>query len=116
MGRPTVRLDEFRGTARVACEQSGSVVLDEHGHAIVELSESFGALHRDFRYQLTSVGGFAPIFIAEEVNDGCFKIAGGRQGLKVLMAAHRYPSRALEADPPAARARDARGAGHGSFG
>ena len=61
----------------------GITVLDESGEAIVDLPEWFNALNRDFRYQLTCIGGFANVYIAEEVANNRFKIAGGRKGLKV---------------------------------
>jgi hypothetical protein len=61
----------------------GLVTLDEHGEAWVELPEWFEALNRDFRYQLTCVGGFAPVYIAEEIQNNRFKIAGGKPGMKV---------------------------------
>lgn len=61
----------------------GVAVLDAAGEAVVELPDWFGALNRDFRYQLTCIGGHAPVYVAEEVADGRFRIAGGRAGLKV---------------------------------
>ena len=61
----------------------GVVVLDAAGEAIVELPDWFGALNRDFRYQLTCIGGHAPVYVADEVAEGRFRIAGGRTGLKV---------------------------------
>ncbi len=61
----------------------GTVVLDASGEATVQLPDWFGALNRDFRYQLTCIGGFAPVYIAEEIKDNHFKIAGGTTGLKV---------------------------------
>jgi hypothetical protein len=61
----------------------GVVTLDAQGEAVVKLPEWFGALNRDFRYQLTCIGGFAPVYIAEEIADNQFKIAGGKLGLKV---------------------------------
>jgi hypothetical protein len=61
----------------------GVVTLDVNGEAVVELPDWFGALNRDFRYQLTCVGGFAPVYIAEEIEDNQFTIAGGTPGLKV---------------------------------
>jgi hypothetical protein len=62
---------------------NGNVVLDEDGDAWVELPEWFEALNGEYRYQLTCVGGFAPVYIAEEIEDNRFKIAGGSPGLKV---------------------------------
>jgi hypothetical protein len=43
----------------------------------------FGVLNRDFRYQLTCIGGFAPVYIAEELANNQFRIGGGRAGMKV---------------------------------
>jgi hypothetical protein len=40
----------------------------------------FEAINKDFRYQLTSIGGFAPVYIAEDISDGHFKIAEGKPG------------------------------------
>jgi len=62
---------------------NGNVILDEMGEAVIELPEWFGVINRDFRYQLTCIGGFAQIYIAEEIHNNTFKIAGGTQGLKV---------------------------------
>jgi hypothetical protein len=61
----------------------GVVVLDGRGAAVVELPDWFEALNRDFRYQLTCIGGFAPVYVAEEIAGNRFVIAGGRPGLKV---------------------------------
>jgi len=62
---------------------NGNVMLDEGGEAEVELPEWFQALNKDFRYQLTCIGGFSPVYIAEEVTDNRFKIAGGNPRMKV---------------------------------
>lgn len=61
----------------------GIVVLDTNGEAVVDLPEWFEALNRDFRYQLTCIGGVAPVYVADEVNEAHFRIAGGTPGLKV---------------------------------
>jgi hypothetical protein len=61
----------------------GVVVLDANGEAVVDLPPWFEALNRDFRYQLTCIGGAAPVYVAEEVSEGHFRIAGGTPGLKV---------------------------------
>ena len=71
---------------------NGNVVLDEDGAAWVELPEWFEALNRDFRYQLTCIGGFAQVYIAEEIVNGRFKIAGGSPRIKDLMASNWSPS------------------------
>ncbi len=61
----------------------GVVTLDAGGEAVVPMPEWFGALNRDFRYQLTCIGGFAPVYIAEEMANNQFKIGGGKPGMKV---------------------------------
>ncbi len=62
----------------------GVVVLDENGEAWVELPDWFEALNKDFRYQLTPIGASMPgLYIAEEIKDNRFKIAGGAPGKKV---------------------------------
>jgi hypothetical protein len=62
---------------------NGNVVLDAAGRAWVELPEWFQVVNRDFRYQLTCIGGFAPVFIAEKISDNRFQIAGGQPGMEV---------------------------------
>jgi hypothetical protein len=62
---------------------NGNVVLDSLGEAAVELPEWFEALNRDFRYQLTCIGGAAVVYIADEVNNNRFRVAGGKPGMKV---------------------------------
>ncbi|NOZ94776.1 MAG: hypothetical protein GXP47_08580 [Acidobacteria bacterium] len=61
----------------------GNVALDANGEAVVELPEYFEALNRDFRYQLTCIGGFAPVYIAEKIRGNRFRIAGGTAGMEV---------------------------------
>lgn len=61
----------------------GVATLDARGEANITMPEWFGALNRDFRYQLTCIGGFAPVYIAEELTNNRFKIAGGRPGWRV---------------------------------
>jgi hypothetical protein len=62
---------------------NGNVVLDEKGEAWVDLPDWFDVLNRDFRYQLTCIGDFAPIYIAQEITENRFKIEGGRPHMKV---------------------------------
>ncbi|MCP4568728.1 MAG: hypothetical protein GY841_14210 [FCB group bacterium] len=62
---------------------NGNVTLDANGEATIELPDYFDALNKDFRYQLTCIGGFAPIYVAEEIADNQFMIAGGESGMKV---------------------------------
>lgn len=61
----------------------GLVLLDGTGAAVVELPAWFEALNRDFRYQLTCIGRFAPVYVAEKVSSNRFRIAGGHPGLEV---------------------------------
>jgi hypothetical protein len=62
---------------------TGNVTLDENGQATVTLPTWFQALNKDFRYQLTCIGGFAQVYIAEKITDNHFKIAGGKPGMEV---------------------------------
>jgi hypothetical protein len=77
------------------------VMLDDKGEAEIDLPDWFGALNKDFRYQLTAIGAPGPnLYIAEEIseatttkysnsssnnnnNNSHFKIAGGTSGMKV---------------------------------
>ncbi|MBO6740012.1 MAG: hypothetical protein JJ916_09150 [Phycisphaerales bacterium] len=61
----------------------GVVTLNEDGTATVTMPSYFDALNTEFRYQLTCIGGYAPVYIAEEINERQFSIAGGSPGLKV---------------------------------
>ncbi len=62
---------------------NGNVVLDSRGEAWVELPAYFETLNQDFRYQLTCIGGFAQVYVAEKVQNNRFKITGGTSGLEV---------------------------------
>jgi hypothetical protein len=66
----------------------GIVTLDTRGEATVALPEWFQALNGDvsmdsYRYQLTCIGGYAPVFVAGEIAQNRFRIAGGTAGLRV---------------------------------
>jgi hypothetical protein len=61
----------------------GIAVLDADGRAEVDLPDWFQALNRDFRYQLTCIGGFAPVYVAEKIHDNRFQIAGGAAGQEI---------------------------------
>jgi hypothetical protein len=61
----------------------GIAALNATGDAVVELPEWFGELNNQFRYQLTCVGAYAPVYVAEEIRQNRFKIAGGKPGMKV---------------------------------
>jgi hypothetical protein len=62
---------------------NGIVALGKDGAAEVALPDWFEALNREFRYQLTCIGGFAPVYVAEKVKGNRFKIAGGQAGMEV---------------------------------
>jgi len=61
----------------------GVATLNANGEATIEMPEWFGVLNRDFRYQLTCIGGFAPVYIADELANNQFKIGGGRAGMRI---------------------------------
>lgn len=61
----------------------GIAELDENGNALVILPDYFESLNKDYRYQLTCIGKFSHIYIAEEINGNKFKIAGGEPSMKV---------------------------------
>ena len=61
----------------------GVVSLDANGEAVIQMPDWFGVLNRDFRYQLTCIGGFAPVYIAEKLTNNQFKIGGGKPGMEV---------------------------------
>jgi hypothetical protein len=86
----------------------GLVVLDGRGEATVRLPDWFEALNRDFRYQLTCIGGFSRVWIEREVGGNEFTIKGEQPGQKISWQltgvrqdawanAHRTP---LEMDKP----------------
>jgi len=62
---------------------TGNVTLDLTGTATVQLPDWFEALNADFRYELTCIGGFAPVYVAHKVENHSFRIAGGRPGMEV---------------------------------
>ncbi|MFO0837938.1 MAG: hypothetical protein U1D55_05380 [Phycisphaerae bacterium] len=61
----------------------GVVTLDDKGEAVIDMPAWFEALNRDFRYQLTCVGRWAPVYVAEEMRCNRFKIAGGAPGMRI---------------------------------
>jgi hypothetical protein len=62
----------------------GVVVLDADGTAWAEFPVWFEALNKDFRYQLTPIGAPGPnLYIAQEIQNSRFQIAGGTPGLRV---------------------------------
>ncbi|MDF3026863.1 MAG: hypothetical protein K0S23_1170 [Fluviicola sp.] len=66
----------------------GTVAFDANGIAVVQLPDWFDAVNKNASYQLTPIGGYAPIFIAEKIKDGRFVIAGGTTGMEVSWAVY----------------------------
>ncbi|MFK7885164.1 MAG: hypothetical protein AB8F26_13385 [Phycisphaerales bacterium] len=65
-------------------EYSGNAILGADGAAWVQLPSYFEAINIDFRYSLTAIGSPAPgLYIAQEVTNNIFRIAGGQPGMKV---------------------------------
>ena len=63
---------------------NGNVVLNAKGEATVQLPDWFGALNKEYRYQLTAIGAPGPnLYVSREVESNRFSIAGGTAGMKV---------------------------------
>jgi hypothetical protein len=62
---------------------NGVVTLGADGTAVVALPDYFESVNSDYRYQLTTIGAPALVYIAKEIADNQFTIAGGTAGLKV---------------------------------
>ena len=63
---------------------TGNTTLDASGQATVQLPSWFQTENADFRYQLTAIAAPAPgLYIAQEVQNNSFEIAGGQAGMKV---------------------------------
>jgi hypothetical protein len=63
---------------------NGNVTLDGRDEATVQLPEWFGALNKDYGYQLTALGAPGPnLFISKKVENNRFSIAGGTPGMEV---------------------------------
>jgi hypothetical protein len=88
---------------------NGNVTTDAGGNATVELPEWFGALNKDFRYQLTVLGQFAQAIVSQKVANNRFSIKTDKPNVEVSWMvtgirqdayanAHRIP---VEEDKPA---------------
>lgn len=62
---------------------NGNVVLNMEGKATVTLPDWFNALNMEYRYQLTCIGGHAPVYISKKIEDNKFEIAGGTPNLEI---------------------------------
>lgn len=89
---------------------NGNVTTDANGEAVVALPDYFGALNKDYRYQLTPMGQFAQAIVAQEISDNHFTIKTDKPNVKVSWQvtgvrqdayanAHRTPT---EAEKPEA--------------
>jgi hypothetical protein len=61
----------------------GNATLGANGEAAVALPAYFEAINTEPTYQLTPIGGPAGLYIAQEVKNGRFVIAGGKPGMRV---------------------------------
>ena len=77
---------------------NGNAVCGEQGIAFIRLPDYFTALNKDYTYQLTPIGEFAPLRVVEEVHTclqtqdagvpkpviefPCFIVGGGYEGLR----------------------------------
>ncbi|MBB5059116.1 hypothetical protein HDF16_003839 [Granulicella aggregans] len=61
----------------------GNAITDSSGRATVELPDWFEALNRDFRYQLTTIGRPAKVWIAAKVSNNRFIIQTDEPGVEV---------------------------------
>jgi hypothetical protein len=62
---------------------NGEVTFGANGRAEVKLPDYFEALNQDFRYQLTPVGKYAPVYVIRKIKGNSFQIAGGKPGMEV---------------------------------
>ena len=62
---------------------NGNITTDQNGDAVVTLPDWFQALNNDFRYQLTVVGTFAQVIVAEKMKDNRFTIKTSAPGVEV---------------------------------
>ncbi|MBL7828309.1 MAG: hypothetical protein JNJ57_16885 [Saprospiraceae bacterium] len=62
---------------------NGNIVTDGTGSAVVELPAYFETLNRDFRYQLTCIGQFAQVIVAEKIKNNQFTIKTDKPSVEV---------------------------------
>jgi hypothetical protein len=91
---------------------SGEVITDTEGNATIALPDYFGALNRDFRYQLTVIGKFAQAIVASGIENNRFSIKTDQPDVKVSWlvtgirqdaSARALPTRVEEEKPAAER-------------
>lgn len=62
---------------------NGNIIMDNNGEAEISLPEYFEALNKDFKYSLTPIGNFSPLFVKNKIANNKFLISGGRPGQEV---------------------------------
>jgi hypothetical protein len=62
---------------------NGNITTDENGEASVQLPDWFGALNRDYRYQLTTIGVFAQAIVSEKIKGNRFVIRTSTPNVEV---------------------------------
>lgn len=94
MDHPENPGDQFLQHASVSSNEmmnmySGNAAFDADGTAWVTLPTWFETINTDFRYQLTPIGASMPdLYIAREIENNEFQIAGGVAGKKVSWTVH----------------------------
>lgn len=67
----------------------GNATFDANGEATVVMPDYFDAVNNEnCTYQLTPIGGYAPLYIKEKLANGQFVIAGGTEGMEVSWTMH----------------------------
>lgn len=62
---------------------NGNITTDVNGEAVVTMPDYFSALNIDFRYQLTTIGSFSKVMIAEEISGNTFLIKSEEPNVKI---------------------------------
>jgi trimeric autotransporter adhesin len=62
---------------------NGNIITNGNGLATVELPDYFGALNKDFRYQLTVIGDFAQAIVFEKITNNRFVIKTDKPNIEV---------------------------------
>ncbi len=62
---------------------NGTVTLGADGSAWVTLPDYFESINTNYTYQVAAIGAPATLYIAREIENGAFLVAGGRPGMRV---------------------------------
>lgn len=62
---------------------NGNATTDAKGFATITLPDYFGALNKDFRYQLTTIGTFAQAIVSQKVKENTFIIQTDKPNVEV---------------------------------